>query len=383
MAVLITEDDLNKRETIVEYLKYIGVDQSQIRTATNMVEFNAEFGADVSVCIIDLCLPAYDGGEIQQSGIGILQAIERSKSSDLKLIAISSYPEEFENVRAQFESRGCIIADFHKTEVWQSALKYLIVQASSREAFDFVIFTALNAERQPYTTFPTLQGKAVSKGNLTRFDISVEGRRGTVIELPRMGIVDAAVTASVCIERFNPKIVCMSGICAGFPGRAAMGQLLVANLAYEYQSGKWTSDGFSQEPYQVPISENLRTALKGLLADDELLVGLEEGWRKFRPTDMVPPDLAAFTSGSAVIADEKYLQQVATHHRRVAGLDMETYAVMRAAHLARSKPEMLCAKVVVDLANAEKDDRLHPYGCMISARFVVQALSEIFRTGLI
>jgi adenosylhomocysteine nucleosidase len=378
VIVLVTEDDRNKRDTIVNYLLDCGVERSQIRTAANMVEFSSEFSPEVSVCVIDLCLPAFDGGEIQKNGIGILQVIERSKAADLKLIAISSYPEEFENVRPQFESRGCIIADFHKTEVWQSALKNLLVQAASRESFDFIVFTALTSERQPYTSLESLNGKAVSKGNLTRYDITIEGKRGTVIELPRMGIVDAAVTASVCIERFTPKVVCMSGICAGFPKHAALGQLLVAELAYEYQSGKWTDDGFSQEPYQVPVSENLRTLLRGLTAEDELLTNLELGWKQVRPAEMRTPHLAAFTSGSAVIADSRYLAQVGSHHRRVAGLDMETYAIFRAAHLARSKPEIICAKVVVDLADTEKDDRLHPYGCTISARFVVHALKEFF-----
>jgi nucleoside phosphorylase len=383
MIVLVTDDDKDKRDAIVDFIISIGIDKSRIRTAANMVDFAAQFDSSVTVCIIDLRLPAFDGADVQQNGLGILQVIERSRAPDLKLIAISSYPEEFELVRPQFESRGCIIADFHNRDVWESALRNLIVQAASRETFDFVIFAALSSERQPYTSFERLAGKAVSKGNLTRYDIEVEGRQGTVIELPRMGIVDAAATASVCIERFNPKIVSMSGICAGFPKHAKLGQLLIAELVYEYQSGKWTADGFSQEPYQIPISEKLRTALRGLIESDDLLTNLEAGWKHVRPTEMCNPKLAAFTSGSAVIADKKYLEQVANHHRRVSGLDMETYAIFRAAHLARCKPEVFCAKVVVDLADAKKDDRLQPYGCLVSARFVVNSLAEIFRQGLV
>ena len=381
MNILLVEDDTRKRDEIVALILSLGIDRSQIRIAANMVEFVAQFDATVAICVVDLRLPAFDGGDVQQTGLGILQFIEKSKGTDLKLIAISSYPEEFESVRPQFESRGCIITDFHNKDVWHSALKNLVVQAGSRESFDFIIFTALASERSPYTSFGQLLGKAVSKGNLTRYDIEIEGRRGTVIELPRMGIVDAAVTAGICIERFTPKLVGMSGICAGFPDHTALGQLLVAELAYEYQSGKWTKDGFNQEPYQVPISEKLRSLLRGMIESDDLLSRLEDGWRQVRPADMRPPKMAAFTSGSAVIADKKYLQQVSGHHRRVSGLDMETYAIFRAAHLARCKPEVLCAKVVVDLADADKDDRIQPYGCFISARFLVQAISEVFRQG--
>ena len=42
------------------------------------------------------------------------------------------------------------------------------------------------------------------------------------------------------------------------------------------------------------------------------------------------------------------------------------YAVMRAAQIAVCKPDVLCARTVVDLADGDKNDRLHPYGCEIS-----------------
>ena len=170
----------------------------------------------------------------------------------------------------------------------------------------------------------------------------------------------------------------MSGICAGFPDRAEMGQLLVPELAYEYQSGKWSDDGFSQEPYQVPTSERMRVLALKLLDDPSLLLRLEQGWASERPAKMSEPKLATFTSGSAVIASEQFIGQVATHHRRVAGLDMEMSGILRAAHLACCKPEAICAKAVVDLAGGDKNDKLHLYGSLISARFIVEALQAYF-----
>lgn len=170
----------------------------------------------------------------------------------------------------------------------------------------------------------------------------------------------------------------MSGICAGFPDRAELGQLLVSELAFEYQSGKWTADGFSQEPYQVPVSEEVRSIAAELLDDKQLLSRLEHGWNSDRPSKMSQPKLSTFTSGSAVIASDKYIEQVATYHRRVSGLDMEIYALQRAAHTAQCSPDFICAKTVVDLAGAGKNDELHPYGCEISARFMVEALKKYF-----
>lgn len=378
MKILVTEDDDAKRDEIIKFIVSAGVDRGNVLVATDMADFIGKFDRSVSICIIDLRLPAYAGGGADQNGIGILQAIDSVGGGRVKLLAISAYPDEFGSIRNQFESRGCLLVDFNQKEVWKNALRQMIIQSNSAELMDFVIFCALRAERAPYTAMPKLGGSPIYRGNIARYDIYIGGRKGTVIELPRMGIVDAAAVAGSTIEKFKPKVVAMSGVCAGFPGRAELGQLLISELAYEYQSGKWTKDGFSQEPYQVPISEDVRTVAREILEDQKLLSRLEEGWQSDRPSKMSIPRLAAFTSGSAVIASDQFMEQVANHHRRVSGLDMEIYAIHRAAHVSQCKPDVLCAKTVVDLAGAEKSDLLQPYGCEISARFVIEFLNAYF-----
>lgn len=381
MKALIIEDDSNKRAQIVSYLGDLGLSPQRIVVAKDMAEFMGAFGPDVGLCIIDLRLPAYEGGTQDNNGIGVLQAINRAGAARTKIVAISAYPEEFENIRPQFESRGCLLLDFKRQDVWKGVLKQMVLELQHVEVMDFLVFCALPAERAPYTGMPKLGGVPKFKDNLTRYDISIDRACGTVLELPRMGLVDAAITAGLCIEKFKPRVVAMSGICAGFSGRAELGQLLVAELAYEYQSGKWSRDGFSQEPYQVPTSENVRVLARQLLDDDKLLPRLEMGWSSDRPSKMSQPKLATFTSGSAVIASEAYIDQVADYHRRVAGLDMEVYGILRAAHLAACKPEVICAKTVVDLAGGEKNDDLQPYGSSISAKFIIEMLEAYFGRG--
>lgn len=378
MKVLIVEDDEDKRNEISDYVLSLGVPDGHVETAVDMAEFASKFDRDTSICVIDLKIPAYEGAGPDLNGLGVLQTIERAGAANVKLLAISSYPEEFVDVRAQFERRGCMLVDHNERTVWHNVLKQMVIEAQATEQMDFLIFCALRSERAPYTGMADLRGKPIFKDNLSRLDLTIGGRRGAVIELPRMGLVDAAVASGQCIEKFRPKIVAMSGICAGFAGRAQLGQLLVSELAYEYQSGKWTADGFSQEPYQAPIPEDVRVRIRELIEDQQLLSRLESGWTSDRPSKMTSPMLAAFTSGSAVIASETLMSQVSTYHRRVAGLDMEVYAVMRAAQIAHCQPSFFCAKVVVDLAGGDKDDRIQPYGCAISANFTVEVLRNFF-----
>jgi nucleoside phosphorylase len=194
-----------------------------------------------------------------------------------------------------------------------------------------------------------------------------------------MGLVNAAVTASLCIDRFKPTVVGMSGICGGFDGRAKLGQLFVSSMAYEYQSGKWASDGFRQEPYQVPTDHITLTKLKALLSTDGLIDELEVGFNGMkRPSDKQKPDVGVFTSGSAVIADEQLIKQIEGIHRKVNALDMEVFAVQRAAELSPYKPPCICAKTVVDLCKSDKNDDIHPYGSYISAKFLTKAISNYF-----
>lgn len=379
VKVLIVEDNPEKLQAISEFVRSEGVDSRDIVSASTLVEFSQKLDEDVDVCVIDIRIPAYSDAPPDQNGIGILQLLAAKGGSGIKLLAISAYPEEFDGIRAKFERQGCILANYHEEDNWKSALRIFILQSSIRARFDFLIFVALPEERTPYTAFTELGGVIQTVDGLSRFDINIDEARGSVILLPRMGLVDAAITAGKCMDKYSPKLVAMSGICAGFEDQAELGQLLVSDLAYEYQSGKWSGDGFKSEPYQVPISEAMRVKLRHLLEKGDLLSGLESGWKGERPKLMTEPKLAVFTSGSAVIADAEKLQDVEQYHRKVSGLDMEVYAIHRAAHLASSEPDVVCAKVVVDLANKDKNDRIHAYGCYVSSRFVIEAIADYFR----
>lgn len=279
-------------------------------------------------------------------------------------------------MRALYEAHGCILADFSKKDRWQSTLDHLLIQLKKNLKFDFVIFCALQEERASYVSL--ISGDQVIRGGIDCYDVEINGKKGTVVLLPQMGLVNAAVTASLCIDRFKPAVVGMSGICGGFEGRANMGQLFVSSMAYEYQSGKWTSDGFKQEPYQVPTDHVTLTELKALTNSDGLISELEQGFNGDRPRAAQKPEVGVFISGSAVIADQRYIDQIQATHRKVNALDMEIFAVQRVAELSPHKPPCICAKTVVDLCNKDKGDDIHAYGSFISAKFLIKAIRNFF-----
>ncbi len=376
MKILLIEDEANKSRSIISYLESRGVARGDIIRAKNMTDFAANLNADIGLFIIDFKLPSVDNGHASQNGKAILESIVKAGKNDALLLAISSYPEDFPELRPFYESHGCILADFSNKKGWQSTLDHLLIQLNKNLKFDFVIFCALKEERNPYIALS--EGKQVTRSGIDCYDIAIGGRKGTVILMPQMGLVNAAVTTSLCIDRYKPSVVGMSGICGGFASRAEMGQLFVSSMAYEYQSGKWASDGFSQEPYQVPTDHITLTELKALINSADLIRELEDGFSGTRPANQIKPEIGVFTSGSAVIAGAEYMQQIEVTHRKVNALDMEVFALHRAAELSPHKPPCICAKTVVDLCNKDKKDDMHLYGSYISAKFLIKAVNNFF-----
>lgn len=376
MRIMLIEDNDKKYLSIVSYLKCRGILEKDIIHARNMTDFAANINADIGLFIIDFRLPSLDDGIASQNGKAILETIVKAGKQDALLLAISSYPADFTDLRSFFEAHGCILADFANKKGWQSTLDHLLIQLKKNLKFDFVIFCALQEERNPYVTL--ISGKQVIRGGIDCFDIEIGGKKGSAILLPQMGLVNAAVTAGLCIDRFRPSVVGMSGICGGFKNRAYMGQLFVSSMVYEYQSGKWASDGFQQEPYQVPTDHTTLTELKALTNTEGLISELEEGFKGKRPPDQQKPEMGVFTSGSAVIADKQYISQIEAIHRKVNALDMEVFAVQRAAELSPHKPPCICAKTVVDLCDEKKSNDIHLYGSYISAKFLIKAVNNFF-----
>lgn len=376
MKIMLIEDSESKREAIKSFLVSQGVGNSEIVCAENMTDFSANLRHDIGLFVVDFYLPNFDGGEAVLNGRAILETINKSEKKDALVIAISSYPNEFSELREYYEARGCVIVDYSKREAWHSALKILLVQLRRNMRMDFLIFCALQEERSPYAAM--LKGRHQIRGGVDCFDVEIQGRSGAVILMPQMGLVNAAVVAGLCIDRYKPSIVAMSGICGGFSSRAKLGQMFVCSMVYEYQSGKWSGDGFKQEPYQCATDHLTLTRIRALLSQDGIIEDLESGYRGVRPPEASLPELGIFTSGSAVIADKAHLQKIQEIHRKVSALDMEVFALYKAAELSCKRPVCIAVKTVVDLCDAEKGDNLHSYGSYISAKFVIKAIADHF-----
>jgi adenosylhomocysteine nucleosidase len=376
MSIVVFEDDDNKWTAIRGCLLEKGVSIHNIKRIGNVSQFVEISGKAVDLCIIDIRMPSVIGGSTRSAGAELLQMLDYSGMRRVPVLAITAYPEEAKQLQNLFSSRGCIIFDYYEKQVWSQALDIYIAQSKDKGRYEFLFFTALKKERDAYLSLQNISARSVQRNGLDLLEFDLDDKSGAVVLLPRMGIINAAVTTARALELYSPSIVAMSGICAGMGANAELGQLLVTDIVWEYQSGKWLDEMFESEPYQVSIPQNTRLALSQLLDRDNLMSQLEGSFSgKVRPSKISTPKLAPFTTGSAVIASDRRLDAVKLQHRKVAGLDMELYGFHRAVELSSQLVHAYSAKVVVDKANEAKSDELHEYGCVISAAFVLEAAS--------
>lgn len=331
--------------------------------------------------ILDLMLPYITGGRPDsRAGLELLRQL-RSQSGvnrSTQVVGLSAFPDEIESNRSTFDEHGVLVAEFDESGAWNTTLTRILEDARDRSTVpidvDFLVICALEEERTGFrhTAFEKISEAVVSGLNVhyARLPASTE-IFGGIIRLSQTGLVAATFETAIALSAFRTKSICMSGICAGFSNEANLGQLIVASPAWEYQAGKWSANGFEIAPMQVPLRPETRSIIDLAVKREEFARHLEEGLdtSTTRPRRQYTPLLAPFATGSAVIADVRRLEHVEKQHRKVAALDMETFGVYFAAHESTSRVQhYFSIKCVVDLADAEKNDDLHDYGCIVAAR---------------
>lgn len=372
MKYLLIEDDHKKRNEIINHLE-LKDDKFDFDQADNLADARRLLLTKVyDLVIFDIYLPLTNsGGSEVDISSDLVNEFSKSKNYLSEVIAITKYDDRIQSNSRLFNDNGItVVAYCDETNSWKNGLDLKISRLSSKPRCDFLIFCALTKERAAYGSTVANLGELKTIGGLNCQEISIDKFNGLCIIPSNMGLVNMAITATKSIEIFQPKIVAMSGICAGIPGEANLLDLLIGDICWEYQTGKFKGSEFKQEPYQAKILPEIKTELAQLSENNDFIFGLKEGLfdseLKSSKARVVP-----ISSGSAVIADNAKMAEIGMQHRKLAGVEMEMYSLYEAASQSQFIPKFFGVKAVVDMGNSEKGDTLHDTGCIISARFVI------------
>jgi len=379
VKVLLIEDQAEKIDCIKRCIEEeIGSSQVSIISAKYLNDARRNIIAEsFDLIVFDIYLPIScheEGNDIDVS-VEIIQEFTKSKNYRTEAIAITKYDvSDIENI-SDFNDAGVTVVQYEEGKsAWRESLKVKLKKVAGKVKYDFLIFCALNKERAAYSETDSTIGGYKQLHGLNCQDMQIGGFKGLCITPSKMGLVNMAIAASKAIENFQPKIVSMSGICAGVQGESNFLDIIIGDMCWEYQTGKYKDKQFKQEPYQCPLDNQIKIELEQFVERKGEITKLKEGLfdTELKSLEVI---VGPISSGSAVIASEAKMKEIGMQHRKMAGLEMEMYALYEAASQSLSKPLFFGAKSVVDLGDSSKGDTFHDSACIVSARLIVNFLT--------
>jgi nucleoside phosphorylase len=187
-----------------------------------------------------------------------------------------------------------------------------------------------------------------------------------------MGLVASSILATKLILRWHPAIVIALGICAG-PEQRKLTDVVISSSAFLYRFGRIVSKELTLTKPPLEIEE------KTLL----LARSLETSWpetaeRKFGHREKPPAAvIGAYASADFLMKDSPTMRGLADVHNEFAALDMESYALLRAAKLLAVPYGAIVLKAVSDHGDEAKTDEGRAAVKAASKEAAVQ-LAELF-----
>jgi len=239
----------------------------------------------------------------------------------------------------------CALAEEAQTFIQVAAQRYGV-------QFDKVFDKQLDLEYYQ-TRFPN------SRGELLALQLSW---------LPAYGPVETSLHLKPFLESSRPRFAAMTGICAGDKEKVKLGDLIVADKAYFYDSGKFVLDRSGE---QVLLHN---TDVYHIGTKIKHFIQMFEQW-KSAVAPMEPGcHIGAIASGSAVRGDKPF-DRIQFPLRNTLAIDMEGAAFYRTAE---DFPRMhaLLVKGVSDYADGNKDDSYHQLASAVSAMYMLAFIQE-------
>lgn len=245
-------------------------------------------------------------------------------------------------------------------------------------ALDEPEFTSLEKLPIEWSAFEPLDDQHLMK----RAVMEVNGVKMKIVSAfcSRMGPVAATILTTKAMLMLRPKLVIMSGICAGVPGKANIGDVISVDISWDWQSGKYIDklgeEVFEIAPHQLVLDDKSRNQLLLLKRDTEFWGGIAAAATK---QQLVAPKLVIgpMATGASVMADARVTQRIKSEqHKNVAGLDMETYGVLAAVAACGPSTRAISMKAVCDRGDVKKDDAYQEYAANISALAIYRLLEK-------
>lgn len=393
MRTLIVDDDPHKVSRLIEYLSAscgLRSDRDFVVASTGVEARKVLEGEDVDLLILDILLPMRaEEAPSENTSREILN--ELSELNGLKrprqIVGLTAYEKLAEKLGPLFESAMWRVVQYNPTsEEWlrriERCVKYIQEAQHQRPSYD-VDLCIVNALADPEAAavyrLPWNWEPETPLDESTFYRIgSFQSGQGSFsvasVVAPSMGMVSTALVSAKAIARLHPRFIVMGGICAGVPAKAGLGDVVLAERTWDYQSGKRTRDkenaSFSIDPHQLSIPHFVKARAEVLKNDRVLFSKIKSDWPD-APRNDLRLVIGPMASGSAVLADGEVVAEIREQQRTLVAIEMEAYGLYAAAALcSMPRPTAFAMKSVCDFADADKNDDMQKYAAYTSAQTI-------------
>lgn len=402
MKILLVDDNLRRYSSFIKLYEGSGRERDDITLVTCAKDAREHLQkTQYDLMILDIVIPLRpeedpDEKNSQQLLLDILELDEFYKPRFI--VGLSAIDAARDRVAPFFAERLWTIISYRESDdSWTKQILNCIDYLDSEEEslgdklqeIDLLIICALQTpELEAVLQLPWNWGdpKPIDDVNFARegfVDVGGSIIKTLLCSCPRMGMVSASILTTQIIGRFYPKLIVMPGICAGVPTKTKIGDVILADPTWDYQTGKKVVEnkifGHAIAPHQIPVAPKIRSRFEQLKGDRTFLNEVEQGWNGNPVGHKFKLVIGPVASGSAVLADGTSLTSIVDQHRELCGIEMEAYGVYSAAHYSSNpQPLVFAIKAVCDFADNEKNDEFQRYAAYTSAKTLQRFVEKYF-----
>lgn len=186
----------------------------------------------------------------------------------------------------------------------------------------------------------------------------------------KMGMVDCTALSIKLITEFKPKYLIMPGICGGIADKA-LGDIVIPNEIFTYQTGNYTDNGFENKPKFIEINEKITQMLSHDVVTElqkKVVASPFYQGKKKKAPELI---MEAIACGDAVVnktdmlkRDIKQVRYPSEYRKkdlkaRVPAVDMESYAILRACRILDDEYHTIPIVIKAISDYAENKDARH------------------------
>jgi len=394
--ILVVEDDKDKTKKIKKSLQErFSIIPKTCQCANDCLE--ALKANQYDILVLDLVIAHHFEEEVDaKNGLSVLQTLETLANKPTHIILFTGEKETYERYANEIKKYPCkiIIYDASSNE-WEYSITDCIhcvqnLKKCSKEidAIDVALIAALpSPELNQMLALSASSEYGVEGDSTVYYNMKFYHKNGKELNIiaassNQMGMVAATDLTAKILHHFKPKIVIMGGIAAGISGGGGYGDVLIAELCYDYGSGKWETIEeeiiFKPDHRQISINSDLTSKFKQIQTKRTYLDQIKKKCTISKPRSKLNVHFGIFASGAGVIASKEYTTRLKDGARKLIGFDMEAYGVYYACHYAKQpKPKyFLSIKSISDKGDSQKNDNYQEYAAYTSAQYIYHLLTE-------